>query len=181
MRKTVLIVTTFVLLLGTSCAWAEATGPKETTTSSTNGHVGKAVAAFEGTTITGSKVSSTDFGGEVLIIDLWGLNCGSCLDEMKALEPIYRELKDQGLRIWAVNTEDIGAREIKEGLAARGMDLSFDLVVDPGLEISKNFTSWFIPVTVIVDRAGIVQYYKIGFNKADAEKIKAKVGVLLAQ
>jgi hypothetical protein len=100
---------------------------------------------------------------------------------MKALEPIYREFKDQGLKIWAINTEDIGAAEIKNGLAARNMELSYDILPDPGLEMSKNFTSWFIPVTVIVDSEGIVQYYKIGFNKADAEKIKAKVGALLAQ
>jgi peroxiredoxin len=160
---------------------AETVKPKETDKYSNNGYVGLPVAGFTGATTSGKVVSSGDFGGEVLIIDLWGLNCGSCLDEMKALEPIYREFKDQGLKIWAINTEDIGAQEIKNGLAARNMKVSYDLLVDPGLEISKNFTSWFIPVTVIVDSEGIVQYYKIGFNKADAAKIKAKVGALLAQ
>jgi cytochrome c biogenesis protein CcmG/thiol:disulfide interchange protein DsbE len=180
MRLPVLIIA-FVLAFGSPCAAGDGAGPKETTTASTNGHVGKPVASFEGETITGTKVSSKNIGSKVLIIDLWGLNCGSCLDEMKALEPIYREFKDQGLKIWAINTEDIGVDEIKNGLAARNMELSYDILVDPGLEMSKNFTSWFIPVTVIVDSEGIVQYYKIGFNKADAEKIKAKVGALLAQ
>jgi peroxiredoxin len=161
--------------------FADAEGPKETTRSISDGQVGKRVASFEGETTTGKKLSSENFGGGVLIINLWGLSCGSCLDEMKAFEPIYREYKDQGLKIWAVNTEDIGARQIQEGLAARNIHVSYDLLVDPGLEITRNFTSWFIPVTVIVDRDGMVQYYKIGFNQADAEKIKAKVGALLAQ
>ncbi|MDF1536566.1 MAG: TlpA disulfide reductase family protein [bacterium] len=179
--RTHILTLAFLFTYSISCTAGDIVGPRETTVSSTNGHVGTAVAAFEGKTSSGKEVSSRNFGGEVLIIDLWGLNCGSCLEEMKALEPIYREYKDKGLRIWAVNTENIGAPEMKNGLAERKMEVSYDLLVDPDLEITKNFTSWFIPVTVIVDREGIVQYYKVGFNQADAEKIKAKVEALLAR
>jgi peroxiredoxin len=176
-----LLTIVFVFAFNLSCAAGEVSGPRETKGASGNGYVGKPVAMFKGKTTTGKTVNSKGSGGGVLIIDFWGLNCGSCLDEMKALEPIYREFKDKGLRIWAVNTEDIGAQEIESGLATKGIELTFDILADPDLELTKNFTSWFIPVTVIVDREGIVQYYKIGFNKADAEKIKAKVGALLAQ
>ena len=176
--RTAALAIAFLLAFSVS---ADAEGPKETTHSISNGQVGKRVASFEGKTTTGKKLSSENFGGGVLIIDLWGLNCGSCLDEMKALELIYGEYKDQGLQIWAVNTEGIFGRQILQGLAARNIHVSYDLMVDPSLEITRNFTSWFIPVTVIVDRDGMVQYYKIGYNHADAEKIKAKVGALLAQ
>jgi peroxiredoxin len=100
---------------------------------------------------------------------------------MKALEPVYEEFQDRGLKVWAVNTEDITAQEIEKGLRMREFELTYDLVPDPGLKITKLFTNWFIPVTLIVDSEGIVQYYKVGFNEADAEKIKAKVGALLAQ
>jgi cytochrome c biogenesis protein CcmG/thiol:disulfide interchange protein DsbE len=179
--RTVFLTISLLLFAASSCIGADVVIPKETKESSLNGDVGKPVSAFKAVTTNGESLSSSEHGAKVLIISLWGLNCGSCLDEMKALEPIYREYKDQGLKIWAINTEDIGAREIKNGLAARNMELSYDILPDPGLEISKNFTSWFIPVTVIVDSEGIVQYYKIGFNESDAEKIKAKVGALLAQ
>ena len=155
--------------------------PKETRDSSSNGYVGKPVTAFEAMTIENEPLSSSAHGARALLISLWGLNCGSCLDEMKVLEPFYREFKDQGLKIWAVNTEDIGGKEIEEGLRNKGIEVSYDLIPDPGLEITKLFTNWFIPVTLIVDSEGIVQYYKVGFNEADAEMVKAKVGALLAR
>ncbi|UCF31770.1 MAG: hypothetical protein JSV26_05020, partial [bacterium] len=59
------------------------------------------------------------------------------------------------------------------------LSFSFPLILDDGLEITRIFTSWFIPVTVIVDREGIVQYYKIGFKSKDTDIIKKVVGDLL--
>lgn len=152
--------------------------PRETDRGLVNGHVGKTVAPFTGTTLSGRRVSSDD-RPKVLIIDLWGLNCGSCLDEMRALEGVYREYRDQGLEIWAVNTEDIPPAQIQEGLQQKRLQVSYDVLSDPGLAITRLFTSWFIPVTVIVDRNGVVQYYKIGYNENDMETIRAKVGNLL--
>ena len=179
--RTIFLSISLILFSVGSCFGADVTKPKETTESSTDGYVGKPVAAFEAVTTEGVRLSSSSHGAKALIISLWGLSCGSCLDEMKILEPFYKEFRDQGVKIWAVNTEDIGVEEIKEGVRKKGIEVSYDLIPDPGLKITKNFTSWFIPVTILVDSAGIVQYYKVGFNEADAQKIKAKVGALLAQ
>jgi hypothetical protein len=57
--------------------------------------------------------------------------------------------------------------------------VTFPLLTDEDMSITKIFTSWFIPVTVIVDREGIVQYYKIGFNNSDEEVIRGVIGELL--
>ena len=179
--RTVFLSISLLLFAVASCSGSDVVKPKETRDSFSDGYVGLPIAPFKALTITGKNLSSTNHGAKALIITLWGLNCASCLDEMRALEPIYEEYRDRGLRIWAVNTEDIDAREIKKGLRIRGFDLSYELIPDPGLKITKIFTNWFIPVTIIVDSEGIVQYYKVGFNEADAEKIKAKVGALLAQ
>jgi thiol-disulfide isomerase/thioredoxin len=179
--RTVILSISLVLLVSGACFGADITKPKETTESNSNGYVGKPVAAFEAVTVQGAPLSSIAHGAKALVISLWGLNCGSCLDEMRLLEPFYREFNDQGLKIWAVNTEDIDGQQIEEGLHSKGIEVSYDLIHDPGLKITNNFTSWFIPVTLIVDSEGIVQYYKVGFNEADFEKVKAKVGAPLAQ
>jgi len=179
--RTVFLSISLLFFAAASCSGADVVKPKETKDSSSNGYVGKPIAPFKAITTKGKDLSSTNHGAKVLIISLWGLNCASCLDEMKALEPVYEEFQEAGLKIWAVNTEDITAQEIEKGLRMREFELGYDLVPDPGLKITKLFTSWFIPVTLIVDSEGIVQYYKVGFNEADAEKIKAKVGALLAQ
>lgn len=180
MRSAFLAITLF-LFASLAFAGAEGEKPRETSEAPSDGYVGLPVPAFKAVTASGENISSTEHGARALIIDLWALTCASCLDEMKALEPVYRDLSEKGLRIWAVNTEDIGGKEIEKGLRKMGIEVSYDLIPDPGLEITKLFTNWFIPVTVIVDSEGIVQYYKIGFKEADVEKIKAKLGVLLAQ
>ena len=171
----------FFLFASGACLGADVVKPKETTESPSNGFVGQSVAAFNALTAAGVSLSSETHGAKALIITLWGLSCASCLDEMKALEPLYQEFRDRGLKIWAVNTEDIDAREIEKGLRIREFELTYDVIPDPGLKITKLFTNWFIPVTVIVDSEGIVQYYKIGFNESDAEIVKAKVGTLLSR
>ncbi|GBE15694.1 thiol-disulfide oxidoreductase ResA [bacterium BMS3Abin14] len=141
--------------------------------------VGKPLKNFSGVTVDGKKVSSTDMRGKVLLIELWGLNCGSCIEEMKALESIYHDFRDRGLVIFSVNTEQLDSGEIREGLRLKQLSISYPLLVDPDLEITRIFTSWFIPVTVIVDRGGIVQYYKIGFNDSDSGKVRRMLGKLL--
>ncbi|NOY86032.1 MAG: TlpA family protein disulfide reductase [Deltaproteobacteria bacterium] len=141
--------------------------------------VGKPLKDFSGVTVDGQNVSSTDMRGKVLLIDLWGVNCGSCLDEMKALEGIYHDFRDLGLVVWAVNTEQHDGEEIRGGLQLKQMSISYTLLVDPELEITRIFTSWFIPVTVIVDRKGIVQYYKIGFSDSDSAEVRGILGELL--
>jgi peroxiredoxin len=179
--RTVILSISLILFASGACLGAEVVKPKETTESPSNGFVGQPVAAFNALTTEGASLSSDSHEAKALIITLWGLSCASCLDEMKALEPVYREYRDRGLKIWAINTEDIDAREIEKGLRIREFELTYDVIPDPGLRITKLFTNWFIPVTVIVDSEGIVQYYKIGFKESDAEIIKAKVGTLLSQ
>lgn len=174
-----LIFTLLLVFSYTSPRAADSPALEETQGSLADGYVGTKVPDFTATTTSGKKLSSNNFGGKVLILNMWGLNCGSCLDEMVEFEKIYSEYGELGLRIWSVNTEDISAEEILQGLKKKDLKFSYDLLIDPGLEITKHYTNWFIPVTVIVDREGIVQYYKIGFNKKDAETIRAKVGNLL--
>ena len=181
MMRTSILAVVLVLFSAASVQAAGLVKPREAREplTSDNGYIGQKIEPFTAVTVTGSKISSLDHGAGALVITLWGLNCASCLEEMKALQPIYEEYESRGLKVWAINTEDIGPEEIHDGLQARGMELSYDLIPDPGLTITKIFTSWFIPVTVIVDSDGVVQYYKIGFNEADAEIIKAKLGALL--
>jgi peroxiredoxin len=141
--------------------------------------IGKPMVDFEGMTTDGRKVSSEDLRGRVFLITLWGVNCGSCLDELKALETLYKDLKDREFEIWAVNTEQFNSDEIHKRLKRLEISVTFPLLTDEDMSITKIFTSWFIPVTVIVDRNGIVQYYKIGFNNSDGEEIRRVVGELL--
>lgn len=129
--------------------------------------VGKPLQDFETITVTGRKVAAREVRGRVLLIDLWGISCWSCLEEMKALGPVYRDLSGKGLEVWAVNTDNMEAEEILGRLEKIGIQVSFPVLLDPDGRITGLFTSRFVPVTVIVDRNGIVRFYKVGFKESD--------------
>ena len=179
--RTLFICVILLVFSGAAFALPEADVPRETDEDRVEGYVGRRVVPFKAGTVSGKTVSSAHFGGRVLLIDLWGLNCVSCLDELRALEKVYRDYRDRGFVVWALNTEKAGAEEIVEGLEALEIQVSFPLLTDPELRVTRQFTKWFIPVTVIVDGNGIIQYYKVGFKEQDIEAIRSKVGVLLGE
>jgi len=179
-RRLTILTCAFLLALPLPARGAVPVNPENTGGSFAAQYVGKPVAPFTAIAVSGAELSSTRHGARALIISLWGINCASCLDEMKVLETLYEEYRDQGLKIWAVNAEDIDAAGIVNSLRSREVEVSYDLVPDPGQVITRAFTNWFIPVTVIVDREGIVQYHKAGFNETEARQIRAKVRDLLS-
>ena len=90
---------TLFLFASLACVGAEGVKPRETKEAASDGYVGLPVPVFNAVTVSGEAVSSTEHGARALVIDLWALTCASCLEEMKVLEPIYRELGERGLRV----------------------------------------------------------------------------------
>ncbi len=145
-----------------------------------DGMVGNAVPAFSALTISGDRVDPASCRGKVLLIQLWGVNCASCLEEMAFFESdIYPRYRDRGLVIWGVNADQIARDSVVAGMARVKASASYPVVVDPDGAVTRIFTTWFIPVTVLVDTRGIVQYYKVGFNQADRDVVRARVESLL--
>jgi peroxiredoxin len=145
-----------------------------------DGMVGFPVPPFAALASDGRRIDTNSCRGKVLLIQLWGVNCSSCLEEMSFLEAdIYPRYRDRGLVIWGVNADQIGRDAMVAGLARIKASASYPLVVDPVGEITRLFTTWFIPVTVLVDTRGVVQYYKIGFNQADRETVRSRIESLL--
>src|SRR5512138_2751296 len=117
--------------------------------------------------------------GKLLLVQLWGVNCSSCLVEMAFLEELYREYRDRGLVIWGVNAEQLGPEAIRRGLERKGVRVSYPVLTDPDLAVTNLFTEMFIPVLAMVDSGGVVRFHKVGFNPSDREKVRRKVEELL--
>ena len=141
--------------------------------------VGNPLPDFTGVTISGEEVDSSEMRGTVLLINLWGINCWSCLEEMKALQTFYPELRDKGFEVWAVNSDKLGPEQIIEGLKKKNIIVAYPVLPDLGLIITGKFTTTYVPVSVIVNKEGIVRFYKIGFKSSDIEEIRGKIEELL--
>ena len=130
--------------------------------------VGK-IISFETTDLDGNKISSKDLFADNLVtmINVWGMWCGYCVDEMEELAKINDRLSEKGCGIIGVEDErgrmtDELAEEAKALLEEKGVDYP-NVIVPEGNEIFETITGW--PTTFFVDEDGrILTYPIVGAN-----------------
>ncbi|MFH8248908.1 TlpA family protein disulfide reductase [Microbacterium sp. B2969] len=62
--------------------------------------------SFTGSTDSGQTVSSTDYAGDVLVVNFWYAACGPCRAEAPRLEEAASSFDGQGVSFLGVNTSD---------------------------------------------------------------------------
>ncbi len=117
---------------------------------------GELAPPFELTLIDGSKVRSADLHGQVVVLNFWATWCGPCKAELPLLDSYYRIRKDNGLRVFAVATEDsLPAFKLKPLFAA--------MTIPSARRIKGPFAVMgALPTNYIIDRAGVVRHAKAG-------------------
>ena len=123
--------------------------------------VGERAPDFELTLIDGSKVRNANLRGQVVVLNFWATWCGPCKAELPLLDNYYRLRKDNGLRVFAVATEDsLPASKLKPLFAA--------MAIPSARRIKGPFAVMgALPTNYIIDRAGIVRYAKTGAFSLD--------------
>jgi thiol-disulfide isomerase/thioredoxin len=103
--------------------------------------------------------------GTVTAVRFWADWCPYCEEEMRAIEPVYRELAGQGLRVLAVNVgQDAGtARRF-----IRGLGISYEVALDEDADAANRYGVLALPTTYFVDRDGIVRRRILGEAPVDA-------------
>lgn len=109
---------------------------------------------FELERLDGGKAALSDLQGHVVAVRFWADWCPFCRHEMRELEPLYRQLKGQGLEIVAVNVAQDRGRV--ERFAER-VGYSYPTLLDPDSAVARRYGVIAIPVTYFVDRDGIVR------------------------
>lgn len=118
--------------------------------------VGIVAPAYELTLVDGSKISSADLRGQVVILNFWATWCGPCKRELPLLDTYYRIRKPNGLRIFAVATQDSLSEHQLRPLFARMAIPAARRVKGPYADLGA------LPTNFVIDRAGIVRYAKTG-------------------
>lgn len=118
--------------------------------------VGERAPDFELTLIDGSKVRGSDLRGQVVVLNFWATWCGPCKAELPLLDTYYRLRKGNGLRVFAVATEDsLPVYKLKPLFAA--------MAIPSARRIKGPFAPMgALPTNYIIDRAGVVRYAKPG-------------------
>jgi peroxiredoxin len=128
-------------------------------------------------TLDGRTVRLQDLRGKVVLLNFWATWCAPCREEMPALETLARELGPRGLTVVGVNF-----KESKPDVEAfvRQHELGFRMLLDGEGRLAKRYQVYALPVTLLVDRRGMVVGTVVGIRDWVGPDARAYLGRLLS-
>lgn len=102
----------------------------------------------------------SDFRGKVVLLNFWASWCGPCRMEMPSMETIYKELKDKGFEILAVNLDRGGPEKVKGFVS--NYKLTFPILLDSGGKIAIKYRITALPTSFLLDQKGIIREKIVG-------------------
>ncbi|MGH6615336.1 TlpA family protein disulfide reductase [Sphingomonas sp.] len=116
--------------------------------------VGDMAPPFEITLVDGSKVTLDQLRGNVVVLNFWATWCVPCREELPLLDRYYEVQKKNGLKIFAVTTEDSAPiYQLKKMFALMKMP-AVRKISGPYGRIKA------VPTNYIIDRSGRIRYAK---------------------
>ncbi len=135
------------------------------------------VPNFQAEDTEGNKLDSTEFRGQVTLVNFFASWCGPCKKEFPYLVGYAEEFKDRGLKIVGVGVDTLAARSVD---FANGFEVNFPIVTDPEALLKGKFLVYEMPATFIVDNEGVVRYSSTGFSGEDQEnELRAAIEKML--
>ena len=132
---------------------------------------------FSGTTLTGSKLSFSDYRGQVVVLNFWGSWCVPCREEASTLAAVASKYGPSGVSFLGVDVRDTTAGALA---FTHSFHVTYPSVSDPSSAITLDFTAKVpiagTPTTLVVDRTGHIAGAVFGtVTYAELTAILAKV------
>ncbi|MEJ2602062.1 MAG: TlpA disulfide reductase family protein [Gammaproteobacteria bacterium] len=128
--------------------------------------------------LAGENLRLSEYRGDVVMINFWATWCGPCRQEMPLLDELYNRYERVGFRLLGVNIDDDPRRATE---MARDLGVSFPVLFDDRKEVSRLYQVEAMPVTVILDREGVVRHTHYGYKPGYEEYYLDQVRTLLRE
>jgi peroxiredoxin len=116
-------------------------------------NAGDTAPNFSITADSGRTYTAREFGGKLLLLNFWATWCGTCLDEIPALNEMTRELAPKGLVVLGVSV-DKDENAYKNFL--KRFPLSYQTARDPEEKINLSYGTIKYPESYLIDQNGKV-------------------------
>lgn len=127
---------------------------------------------------TGDTVNLASYEGDVVLLNIWATWCAPCRQEMPSMERLYREMREDGLRVVAVSVDATGPDIVRQ--FADELDLTFDILHDRGQGIEATYQTTGLPESFVIDRHGVIVKKEIGAVEWDHPAQRALMRRLLS-
>jgi len=114
----------------------------------------------------GGTFKLAEHRGKVVMINFWATWCPPCLEEMPAMERLYRKQKDTGFTMVAISVDSDGA---KIAPFVSEHKLTFPIALDPKMELANGYAVRALPSSFLVGRDGNLAALAIGPRHWDGD------------
>lgn len=99
-------------------------------------------------------ISLGDFGGQVVVINIWGQWCAPCRTEMPELQQVYDATRSDGVAFLGIDVRDNSRSAAVDFVTDR--NITFPSIYDPPMRTMIAFGGGYptavIPSTIVLDR-----------------------------
>lgn len=115
--------------------------------------------------VAGGPIKLSDYGGKVLLLNIWATWCGPCRLEIPELVKFHNEYRSKGLEVVGLSTEDpvASAESVRSFVQAFNMDYRVGWITPAvGATLAQGRDA--IPQSFIISRDGRILKRFVGFN-----------------
>jgi peroxiredoxin len=139
---------------------------------------GTAAPDFALKSLAGENLRLSEYRGEVVMLSFWASWCGECRAHLERLADMYARYQGAGVALIAV-TLDQSARQAGE--TASALDLSYPVLHDARGEVGRLYAVERMPMTVLIDREGVVREVFDGSRRGSEQEYLESVRLLLRE
>jgi cytochrome c biogenesis protein CcmG, thiol:disulfide interchange protein DsbE len=119
---------------------------------------------FNLTTDNGKRITPTNFGGKVLVLNFWASWCPPCVQEMPSLNEFQKMFAADGVVVLGVSVDH---NEKNYRAMLKNFKVVFPTVRDPEENVSYRYGTYKVPESYIIDRNGKVVRKFVGLPEQD--------------
>jgi peroxiredoxin len=138
--------------------------------------VGDTAPGFTLVTDDGQRLTRSQFGGQLLVLNFWATWCGPCIQELPSLNQFQKQFASSGVVVLGVSV-DQNERAYRQFLKRAGV--TFRTSRDPQADLSSRYGTFKYPETYVIDRNGKVVQKHIGPRDWMDERLLAEIKALL--
>jgi cytochrome c biogenesis protein CcmG, thiol:disulfide interchange protein DsbE len=116
--------------------------------------------------------------GKVRVVDFWATWCEPCKEAMPQLDALAKDLGSRGLVVYGVSIDEDRSQVSK---FLQQTPVSFPILWDKGAVRVQQFDVTYMPVTLIVDRAGVIRHVHQGWDSSRPKTERKEIEALLAE
>lgn len=126
--------------------------------------------------LSGNQVSLSSFKGNTVLLNFWATWCPPCKDEMPSVEKLHQRMKQRGLIVLAVSV-DTSRAKVQEFVKEH--PVSFSVLHDATLSVSRSYKVFSLPITFIIDKRGVIVEKHFGHRDWSKPEMVRSIEALL--